>query len=226
MPRLPKRRLALLIALVAVLAGGTAVALGATTSSSPAPVRIHHAGRRRRAGMLSAAASYLGISRAQLRSDLASGKTLAQIAAATPGRSEAGLVAALEAADRSRLQSASSTVPSRVQKLVHATIRGEKAGAGRHIRLRQVVLAYLGLEPKALAAQLRGGRSLAQIAEATPGKSANGLREALVAAFEQRLQSRLASGAITKAAEQSRLTRAEQRIATVLTRTRTGHHTR
>lgn len=52
-----------------------------------------------------AAATYLGIAQAQLRSDLASGKSLAQIAKAN-GKTADGLVAALVAAAKSRLDHA------------------------------------------------------------------------------------------------------------------------
>jgi hypothetical protein len=53
-----------------------------------------------------AAAGYLGISVAQLRADLAAGKTLSQIASSTPGRSTEGLRAALLAAARTKLDRA------------------------------------------------------------------------------------------------------------------------
>ncbi|HEX5225234.1 MAG TPA: hypothetical protein VFW29_08895 [Solirubrobacteraceae bacterium] len=46
----------------------------------------------------SAVAGYLGLTAAQLRAKLRSGATLAQIAGSTPGRSRAGLIAALVAA--------------------------------------------------------------------------------------------------------------------------------
>lgn len=53
-------------------------------------------------GDLSAAAGYLGVSGAQLRSDLQGGKSLAQIAVAA-GKTSAGLVAALVSAETSKL---------------------------------------------------------------------------------------------------------------------------
>ncbi len=56
-----------------------------------------------RSRVLRAATSYLGLSRAQLRAELRSGKTLAQIADATSGRSEAGLVVALVAARKATI---------------------------------------------------------------------------------------------------------------------------
>jgi hypothetical protein len=58
------------------------------------------------AGGLSAAATYLGLSRAQLFSRLQSGKTLAQIADATSGKSASGLIDALVAQQTSELDAA------------------------------------------------------------------------------------------------------------------------
>jgi hypothetical protein len=53
-----------------------------------------------------AAASYLGITTDQLKTDLQSGKTLAQVADATSGKSAAGLVDALVAHEKSELAAA------------------------------------------------------------------------------------------------------------------------
>jgi hypothetical protein len=55
---------------------------------------------------LAAAASYLGLSQADLRAALQSGKTLGQIAEATSGKSKAGLVAALVAQEKTELAQA------------------------------------------------------------------------------------------------------------------------
>jgi hypothetical protein len=52
------------------------------------------------------AATYLGLSAAQLQSELQSGKTLAQVAGETSGRSEAGLIEALVKARKERLAAA------------------------------------------------------------------------------------------------------------------------
>lgn len=56
-----------------------------------------------------AAAQYLGISRATLRSELQSGKSLTQIASTTPGKSVAGLKAAILATSKTRLEKAVSS---------------------------------------------------------------------------------------------------------------------
>ena len=59
-------------------------------------------------GDLSAAAAYLGITADVLKTDLQSGKTLAQVADATRGRSAAGLIHALVASEKSKLDAAVS----------------------------------------------------------------------------------------------------------------------
>ena len=50
--------------------------------------------------------TYLGITAAQLQTDLKSGKTLAQVADATSGKSSAGLIAALVAAEKTEIAAA------------------------------------------------------------------------------------------------------------------------
>ena len=55
---------------------------------------------------LAGAATYLGVSQSDLQTDLQSGKTLAQIANATSGKSSSGLIAALVAASKTRLEAA------------------------------------------------------------------------------------------------------------------------
>ena len=80
-------------AAVMLVGGGSAVA--ATRGD-------HGAGRP--GDPLATAATYLGVSESTLRSDLQSGKTLAAIANATPGKSAAGLIAALVAKAESDIQ--------------------------------------------------------------------------------------------------------------------------
>lgn len=195
MPRMPHqlRRIKtfVLAALaVAALAGATAAVVMASQSSARsghAPFAAH-AGRhhhRRGGATLRAAATYLGLSASTLRSELASGKSLGQIAAATPGKSEAGLVQALEAAARERLASANANLSARVKAAVE------------HVRgpgLLQSAAAYLGVSVSALRTELRGGKTLAQVAGATAGKSEAGLIEALVSARKARLAAEVKSG--------------------------------
>ncbi|HEY7398010.1 MAG TPA: hypothetical protein VH538_06900 [Gaiellaceae bacterium] len=123
---------AIAVAVVALAGVGTAIAAssfhshgGTTTTTTAAPGGGYADGGRRglppagsggfgrgggrfggRGGSLSAAATYLGISAQQLFTDLRSGKTLAQIASSTSGKSTAGLIDAMVAAEKSRFDAA------------------------------------------------------------------------------------------------------------------------
>ena len=91
----------------------------------------------------SALTSYLGISAATLRSDLAAGKSLAQIASAISGKSVSGLELVLRAADKTQLDKtvsagsmtsaqeakALSALSSQLSKLVNRSFKF--SGAGR-----------------------------------------------------------------------------------------------
>jgi hypothetical protein len=60
-----------------------------------------------------------------------------------------------------------------------------------------VAQSYLGLSDDALRADLKGGHTLAQIADATPGKSAAGLVDTLNAAAKAKLDPYVAAGKLT-----------------------------
>lgn len=221
MARLAKRRLALLVALLAALGGGTAVAIAAS-GRTRAPRSHTRADRAARSGapehgILSAAAAYLGVPVSQLRADLASGKTLAEIANATPGKSAAGLVAALVGAVRERRSNADGAdVTARVEALVDHQ-RVQHAFGARH-NLIPVAGAYLGLTRHELLVKIRSGLTLAEIADATPGMSAQGLREALIASFEQRLSTLAVAHPLSQHAQAARLHRFEARVTRFLSR--------
>jgi hypothetical protein len=184
-----KRRLMMGVAVAAVLAGGTAAVVMASQSSA------HH----NRAGTLATAAGYLGISQAQLRSEISSGRSLAAIAGATSGKSAAGLIATLEAARKQKLASAAAKLPSRIAAEVEQTHRHAVGGQTR------AAIDYLGLSRKQLRAELRSGRTLAQVAGATAGKSEAGLIEALVAGKKAALRESVKAGTITQAQANARL---------------------
>jgi hypothetical protein len=93
---------------------------------------------------LVAASRYLGISESELMTQLASGKTLAQIADATSGKSRDGLIAAMVAAQKQRLDAAldagqltdsqaqqlEADVQDRVTAMVDGTGFGGRGGFG------------------------------------------------------------------------------------------------
>jgi hypothetical protein len=72
---------------------------------------------------LAAAATYLGISQSTLQSDLQSGKTLADVAKATSGKTVDGLIAAIVASDE-------KSIESRVTAEVNGTFPQGPLGGG------------------------------------------------------------------------------------------------
>jgi hypothetical protein len=81
---------------------------------------------------------------------------------------------------------------------------------------------YLGVGAATLRSDLSSGETLAQIASATPGRTADGLKAAVLANAKARLDVAVASGAITSAQERARLTRLSARIDVLLARTWVG----
>jgi hypothetical protein len=220
MTRAFKRRFALVIAVAALIAGGAIAAVSATgrdtARKSPATATLRE---DRRAGtLLSSAASYLSIPATQLRSELQSGKTLARIAD-DPGRSEAGLIQALAAARRAKLAKASANISKQVSAEVNRPLlgtRGKRSGRGVH-----AARAYLGLSAAQIRSDLLAGQTLAQIANATPGRSEAGLIEAIVAAKRQRLEAALVAGRLTSTSEKARLARLATRVKAAVNRPHT-----
>ena len=230
MGRILRRRIALAVALTAVLAGGTAVALAATGGGRGHGhrARPHHGfAAHHRGGALHVAASYLGLSPHDLREQLRSGKTLAQIADATPGKSEAGLVAALVTAAKARLGAPGDDLEARVKTLVNRTPGGHRharASRARRAMVHKAIIAYLGIPHHELVQQLKAGRTLAQIADSTPGKSSAGLRELLVKAITAKVGAAVAANNLDEKVQARRLGNLDERVSHLLNRTRLGGH--
>lgn len=222
------------MAAVALVAAGTAIAAskmhGSTSSTrggvGPAfadygagPGGFHGGapglGHRGGGDELSAAATYLGISETDLQSQLASGKTLAQIANGTSGKSASGLVDALVAAEKAELAQAvkdgkltqsqadqiAAGLTDRMTALVNGSFppHGPGFGMGRGPGDEfQAAADYLGLSATDLLTQLRSGKTLAQVADATSGKSAVGLVDALVKHEQAELAQAVKDGKLTQ----------------------------
>src|SRR5205823_6434367 len=102
--RSTRQKAAAAIAMLLVLAGVAIAAVSATGADRPKGAeRARHSAAGIRYRDLPIAASYLGLPQAQLEAELRSGRSLAQIADSTPGRSVAGLIDALIAHKRERL---------------------------------------------------------------------------------------------------------------------------
>jgi negative regulator of sigma E activity len=207
MKRRLKNRLWMGVAVVAVIAGVTAAAVMAAQPASKHQATAHHHKR----GTLATAASYLGFSRGQLRKELYAGKSLAEIANATGGKSASGLIAALEATDKQKLAAAAASLQARI------TAKVNHPGGGS--RAMRVARSYLGLSATQLHGKLRSGKTLAQLADATSGKSEAGLIGALVSAGKTQLAKEVQAGSITPAQEQAKLPKLAARVTVRVHRT-------
>jgi hypothetical protein len=244
----------------ALVAAGAAYAAGRNGStSSSSPGSSGHswrwtisslgglgAGADRRghgAEELAAAATYLGLSQADLLTALQSGKTLAQIADATSGKSAAGLIDALVAAEKTELatavaagtitQAQSDQIASTLSARVTARVNGTAPEHGRHGFGGRgfgqggddytAAATYLGLTETALAAQLQAVKTLAQVADATSGKSAAGLIDALVAHETAELDAAVTAGRITQAQRDEMVPTLKARFTALVNGTRPSH---
>jgi uncharacterized Zn-binding protein involved in type VI secretion len=186
---------------------------------------------------LQKASEYLGIPAATLGDELRSGKTLAQIADATDGRSASGLVDALVADAKTRLDEAvkagrlthdqADAFAGRLRLGIQSMVNGTRPalpfrpdgpgpngpnGLPRPLLMGvQAAADYLGVTVDSLRADLRSGKTLAQVAQAQ-GKSVDGLVQALVAKAKAALADAVAAGRLTQAQADRVQTGLEQRI--------------
>ena len=203
---------ALLIAAVIGLglSGGFAAAAFLPGGSAPAAVaqvwdqtvgQIFGNGIGNKGSYFTAAATYIGISEAQLRTELGTDKSLADVAIAH-GKTRDGLIAALTAAQQ---QDIATLVD---QKGIGARPNpangygpGPGFGRGPGDRVTGDSLAaaatYLGTTTSDLQTKIRAGQTLAQIANATAGKSRDGLFNALVADATAKIDAAQKAGTIT-----------------------------
>ena len=149
-----------------------------------------------------AAATYIGITEAQLRTELGTDKSLADVAIAH-GKTRDGLIAALTAAQQQNI----ATLVD--QKGIGARPNpangyGPGPGFGRGPGDRNVIgnslataATYLGTTAADLETKMRAGQTLAQIANATAGKSRDGLLNALVADATAKIDAAQKAGTIT-----------------------------
>jgi len=140
---------------------------------------------------LSAAATYIGITTDQLRTELGTDKSLADVVVAH-GKTRDGLIQALVAADQTNI----STFVD--QKGIGAH-RGGPGGPERGVIGDQfsVAATYLGTTTADLRTKMQAGQTLAQIAAATSGKSRDGLVAALTADAKAKIAAAQTAGTIT-----------------------------
>jgi hypothetical protein len=171
-----------------------------------------------------AIASYLGLSSADLKADLQSGKTLAQIAVAQ-GKTVAGLEAAIVADAKTHLdadvtagtltstQEATmlANLQSHVDDMVNSTgpPAGGKGGPGGPASA--AIADYLGLTAAQLRTDLQNGQTPAQVATAQ-GKTVAGLEAAIVADAKSHLDQAVADGKLTSAQEATMLANLQSHV--------------
>jgi hypothetical protein len=176
---------------------------------------------------LDAAAAYLGVTSAVLQSDLQSGQTLADVASATSGKTTDGLVAALVTArtadwdaqvtagtlTQAQETSMLSSLTQRVTDLVNGKggpgggpgpghgpggPGGPGGGPGPDFA---AAASYLGVTTATLQSDLQSGKTLADVASATSGKTTAGLISALVTSATSDLDAKVTAGTFTQAQE-------------------------
>ena len=150
-----------------------------------------------------AAATYIGITEAQLRTELGTDKSLADVAVAH-GKTRDGLIAALTAAQQ---QDIATLVDQKGIGARPNPANGYGPGPGGFGRgpggkmvtgdPEAAAATYLGTTEADLETKLRAGQSLAQIANATAGKSRDGLVNALVADATAKIDAAQTAGKIT-----------------------------
>ena len=169
-------------------------------------------------GLFEESAKYLGMTTADLRTKLP-GTSLAAIADKTPGKSRAGLVADLQSAvnaaidkllaankiTKDQSDKAKAQAPGHIARFVDhvyehrvpktttraprvAEFVGDVFGAARD---------YLGLSQADVVKAMREGKSLGDIANATPGKSRDGLVAQLTAAANAKIDKAQTDGKVT-----------------------------
>ena len=168
-----------------------------------------------------AAATYIGITEAQLRTELGTDKSLADVAIAH-GKTRDGLIAALTAAQQRNI----ATLVD--QKGIGARPNpangyGPGPGFGRGPGDRNVIgnslataATYLGTTAADLETRMRAGQTLAQIANATAGKSRDGLLNALVADATAKIDAAQKAGTITADQATQQKTNLSTRLAQLI----------
>jgi len=184
-----------------VLSGGiAAAALGpsnvgtAVMASLPGNVAlaVQNNGHIGGPGFLTTAATYIGITEDALRTELATGKSLADVAVAH-GKTRDGLIAAL-------VQTSTTEITTLVDTK-NPFPAPPAGGPGRvfHVEGNPLTAAstYLGISEADLRTKLQAGQNLGQIAAATAGKSRDGLIAALVADETAKIDAAVKAGTLT-----------------------------
>jgi hypothetical protein len=192
------------------LSGGFAAAAFLPGGSAPAAIsqvwdqtvgQMFGNGLGAKGSYFTAAATYIGITEAQLRTELGTDKSLADVAVAH-GKTRDGLIAALTAAQQQDIatlvdQKGIGARPNPANGFGPGP--GFGRGPGDRVTGDSIAAAatYLGTTEADLQTKIRAGQTLAQIANATAGKSREGLVNALVADATTKIDAAQKAGTIT-----------------------------
>jgi hypothetical protein len=145
-----------------------------------------------------AAAAYIGITEAQLRTELGTDKSLADVAVAH-GKTRDGLIAALAAAQQQEIATLVDQKGIGVRPNPAGGPGFGRGPGGKDVTgdIDEAAAAYLGTTEADLEAKLRAGQTLAQVANATTGKNRDGLVNALVADATAKIDAAQTAGRIT-----------------------------
>ena len=143
------------------------------------------------ADLYSTAATYIGITADQLRTELGTTKSLADVAVAH-GKTRDGLIQALMAAEQTNL----ATLVDQ-KGAPHGRGPGGPDDRGVIGDSFAAAATYLGTTTADLRTKMQAGQTLAQIAAATAGKSRDGLVAALTADAKAKIAAAQAAGTIT-----------------------------
>ena len=221
----PAKALLVAAAIGLGLSGGFAAAAFLPGGSAPTAIsqvwdqtvgQMFGNGLANKGSYLGAAATYIGITEAQLRTELGTDKSLADVAIAH-GKTRDGLIAALTAAQQQDIatlvdQKGIGARPNPANGFGPGP--GFGRGPGPNVTGDSLAAAatYLGTTAADLETKMRAGQTLAQIANATAGKSRDGLVNALVADATAKIDAAQTAGKIT--ADQA--TRLKSNLATRL----------
>jgi hypothetical protein len=211
------------VAAASLAGAGAAVAESSHTHSNMLSHGLRADGARGMHDDLSVAATYLGLTESDLRTKLQGGKTLAQVADATAGKSADGLIDALVAAAQKHIaadvssgrltQAQAGQILSDLKQHITARVTSTGPSGGPHGHGGfDAAATYLGLSESALRTQLESGKTLGEIADATAGKSKAGLIAALVEDEKSHLSQAVKDGRLTQSQADSMAASIETRV--------------
>jgi hypothetical protein len=182
-----------------VLVGGGAIAFAQTQTTTPSNTFQ---------SFLDDVASHLGVTPAALKSAIQAAETDQVNQAVQSGK---------------LTQQQAQNIEGRIQNGqlrpffgggLHVAVRGRFGG----MALLNQAATYLGITPQQLRSQLQSGQTLAQIANATSGKSASGLQSYLLSQLKTKLDAAVQAGKITADQEAQMLNRAQTMIGNLMNR--------